>query len=129
MIFLDENIIDSQRLLLQSWKIHIRQIGYEIGTKGMKDEEIIPFLHKIGEITFFTGDGGFYNKNFCHSNYCIVCLAVNQSEVATFIRRLLKHPTFNTKAKRFGKIVLVSHSHIRYWQLQENKDELLNWNE
>ena len=68
MILLDENIIDSQRLLLQSWKIHIRQIGFEIGRKGMKDSEIIPFLHKTGEITFFTRDGGFYKKIFVTLN-------------------------------------------------------------
>jgi hypothetical protein len=71
MILLDENIIDSQRLLLQSWKIHIRQIGYEIGKKGMKDPEIIPFLHKTGELTFFTRDGGFYQKDLYHSRYVL----------------------------------------------------------
>jgi hypothetical protein len=69
LILLDENIIDSQRLLLQSWKIHIRQIGCEIGRKGMKDPEIIPFLHKTGEITFFTRDGGFHQKVLCHSTF------------------------------------------------------------
>lgn len=99
MIFLDENIIESQRLLLRSWKMNIRQIGYEIGKKGMKDPEIIPFLHKTGEGTFFTRDAGFYQRNLCHSKYCIVCLAVGQSEVAIFIQRLLKHSEFNTKIK------------------------------
>ncbi len=127
MILLDENIIDSQRLLLQSWKIHIRQIGYEIEKKGMKDPEIIPFLHKTGEITFFTRDGGFYQKDLCHSKYCIVYLAVGQSEVATFIQRLLKHSAFNIKAKRMGKIISISHLHIRFWQLRQDSETLLEW--
>ena len=127
MIFLDENIIDSQRLLLQSWKIHVRQIGYEIGRKGMKDPEIIPFLHKTGEITFFTRDGGLYQKDLCHSKYCIVYLAVGQSEVATFIQRLLKHSDFNTKAKRMGKIISISHLHIQFWELKQDSETLLKW--
>ena len=29
-------------LLLKSWRIPIRQIGYEVGRKGIKDAEIIP---------------------------------------------------------------------------------------
>ncbi len=36
---LDENIIDNQRRLLNSWRIPVRQIGYEVGRKGMKDQE------------------------------------------------------------------------------------------
>lgn len=45
MIILDENFPESQRQLLRGWRIHIRQIGYEVGRKGMQDEEeIIPFL-------------------------------------------------------------------------------------
>jgi hypothetical protein len=34
---LDENIIDNQRRLLNSWRIPVRQVGYEVGRKGMKD--------------------------------------------------------------------------------------------
>jgi hypothetical protein len=45
VIILDENIIDTQRRRLQGWRIAIRQIGYEVGRKGMKDPEIIPFFH------------------------------------------------------------------------------------
>jgi hypothetical protein len=40
---LDENIIDTQRRWLQSWRIPVRQIGYEVGRKAMKDREVIPF--------------------------------------------------------------------------------------
>jgi hypothetical protein len=44
MNVLDENISRIQRQLLQNWRIPVRHIGYEIGQKGMKDNEIIPFL-------------------------------------------------------------------------------------
>jgi hypothetical protein len=39
---LDEQVLESQRQLLRSWRIPIRQIGHDIGRKGMKDQEIIP---------------------------------------------------------------------------------------
>jgi hypothetical protein len=35
MNVLDENIHEPQRLLLERWKIHVRQIGVEIGKLGM----------------------------------------------------------------------------------------------
>lgn len=44
MNILDENILQDQRELLLNWQIPFRQIGYEVGRKGMKDDEIIPFL-------------------------------------------------------------------------------------
>jgi hypothetical protein len=40
LIILDENVIEGQRLLLQAWRLPARQIGLDIGRKGLKDEEI-----------------------------------------------------------------------------------------
>lgn len=39
MIILDENILEDQRRLLMSWRVPFRQIGHEVGRKGMKDSE------------------------------------------------------------------------------------------
>ena len=36
----DENILEGQRRLLQKWGIPFRQIGVEIGRKGMDDREL-----------------------------------------------------------------------------------------
>ena len=41
MIVLDENIIDGQRLLLEGWNVAARQVGLDVGRKGLKDEEIV----------------------------------------------------------------------------------------
>jgi hypothetical protein len=124
---LDENIPDSQRQLLRSWRIRVRQIGYEIGRQGMDDDEIIPLLHQIGPVTFFTRDLGFYHRDLCHTNYCLVCLAVGQYEVASFIRRFLRHPVFNTQAKRMGKVIRTTHTGMRIWQLHAEKEEEMAW--
>jgi len=41
---LDENILESQRQLLAGWRVPVRQIGHDIGRKGLKDGEIIIVL-------------------------------------------------------------------------------------
>lgn len=127
MYLLDENIPESQRLLLQGWRIRVRQIGVDMGHFGMKDEEIIPLLHRLRHVTFFTRDLGFYRQELCHANYSIVCLAVGPYEAASFIRRFLRHPALNTKAKRMGKVSLVTHTGLRLWQLHAPREEELTW--
>jgi hypothetical protein len=44
LIILDENILDGQRLLLEASRTAVRQIGVDIGHKGLKDEEIVVLL-------------------------------------------------------------------------------------
>jgi hypothetical protein len=60
VIILDENILEGQRLLLEAWKIPARQVGLDVGRKGLKDEEIVVLLHRLRMPTFFTRDHGFY---------------------------------------------------------------------
>ena len=109
MNILDENIPESQRQLLRSWGIRVRQIGQDVGRPGMKDEEIIPLLHQLQRPTFFTRDFDFYDRSACHAAYCLACLNVEQYEAASFIRHFLRHPALNTRTKRMGKVVRVSH--------------------
>ena len=44
MIVLDENILGSQRTQLRWWRVHLCQIGIDVGRKGMQDDEIITLL-------------------------------------------------------------------------------------
>jgi hypothetical protein len=124
---LDENVLKNQRQILQSWRISIRQIGYDVGRKGMKDDEIIPFLHSLRRPTFFTRDLGFYDHSLCHTQYCLVCMAVGKYEAATFVRRLLRHPEFNTQAKRMGAVIRVSRAGLRVWRLHAEQETALSW--
>jgi hypothetical protein len=126
---LDENIPQDQRRLLQGWRIPARQIGHDVGQKGMKDNRIIPFLHQQSQPAFFTRDQGFYDRSLCHASYCLVYLAVEKSEVAIFVRRLLHHPAFDTKAKRMGAVIRVSHAGLSVWRLNVEKEMRLAWNE
>jgi hypothetical protein len=47
LILLDENILEGQRLQLGAWGIAARQIGVDVGRKGMQDEEIVVLLRRL----------------------------------------------------------------------------------
>ncbi len=127
MNILDEQVIDSQRLLLKSWGIAVRHIGHDVGKKGMKDYEIIPFLIAQRRVTFFTLDFHFYRREWCHARYCLICMDVKKQEAADYARRVLRHPEFDTIAKRMGKVIRVSSMGLVGWRLHAEKEEYLNW--
>jgi hypothetical protein len=52
---------------------------------------------------------------------------VNQYEVASFVRRFLKHPDFNTKLKRMGKIIRLTHVGLNVWERHAEKEEDVRW--
>lgn len=127
MILLDENITEDQRLLLHGWRIAARKIGKEVGQQGISDEDIIPLLHQLPRPTFFTSDSGFDRPGLCHPAYCIVYLAIDWKETASFIRRVLHHPSCSTFAKRTGKVLRISHAGIHAWRLRQPTEEIIPW--
>ena len=127
MNVLDENIPEDQRQLLRSWRIRACQIGQDVGRQGMKDEQqVIPLLLRLRRPTFLTRDQGFFSNAFCHSKYCLVCLAIEADEAASFIRRTLRHSSFGTQAKRMGSVLLVRQIGIRVLHGHQ-KEELVGW--
>ncbi len=129
MNVLDENIPADQRELLRSRGVHARQIGYDVGRPGMQDDEVVVFLRRVRRATFFTRDGGFYDRRLCHATYCLVYLDVEKQEVALFVRRLLKHCEFDTQAKRMGAVVRLTHAGLWVWRLNAKKESRLDWPE
>lgn len=127
MNILDENISKSQRQLLESWRISIKQIGINTGRSGMKDKEIITFLQKLRRPTFFTRDDDFFKPQLCHGRYGLIYLDVEKSEAAIFIRRLLKHSKFNTQAKRMENVVRVSDAGLACWRLHVRNEIHFKW--
>lgn len=117
MIIIDENFPDSQRQLLRGWRISFKQVAVEIGRGGMKDDEIIPMLHQLKQVTFFTLDDDFFRPDLRHAGYCLIYLDVSQYESAAFIRRVLHHPEQNTKKKRMGRVIRLSHAGLFIWEL------------
>ncbi|MBM3130011.1 MAG: hypothetical protein FJ009_15490 [Chloroflexi bacterium] len=127
MNILDENIPVIQRGILKDWRIPIRHFGYDLGRKGMKDESIIPFLLTLPRPTFFTLDWDFFKRDLCHSRYCLVHLDVRRNEAATFVRRLLRHPEFDTQAKRIGTVIRASYSGLVVWYYHAEQETLCDW--
>ena len=127
MIILDENIREDQRQLLASWRIRVRQIGHGVGRRGMKDEQILPLLHRLQQPTFFTRDLGFYAPHLRHPQYALVCLAVSRYEVASFVRRFLRHPEFRTQARRSGRVIQLQPRVIRCWRWRLDVEEVFEW--
>ena len=128
MIILDVNIPKPQRELLERWRINIKQVGVNIGRKGLLDEEIIRLLQRQKHPTFVTRDRDFYKREIRHLKYCLVHLAVEKSEAALFLRRLLRQPDCRSQAKRLGKVMSVSHSGIRFWQRNQWSEQHIAWN-
>jgi hypothetical protein len=82
-------------------------MGLDFGRKGLKDEEIV-VLRRQRNSALFTRDAGFYQPVLRHPSYCIVVASVGQHQVAAFIRRFLRHPDFDTQAKRMGRVLRIS---------------------
>jgi hypothetical protein len=127
MNVLDENIVEAQWHLLLSRRIPVRKVGEDCGRSGMTDEEIIPFLHHQKPVTFFTRDQDFFRRHLCHPAYCLVYLDVCAREVASFVRRFLRHPAFRSWSKRKGKVIRVGHRGMRVWRLHGGTPEVLSW--
>lgn len=127
MNILDENVPENQRQLLRSWRIPMRQIGYDVGRQGLKDREIIPLLLQLRRATFFSLDSDFYKRDLCHSKYCLVCMDVRKQDAAIFARRFLQHPQFDTAAKRMGAVVSVSPPGLTVWRINAAQEMPIGW--
>jgi hypothetical protein len=126
MNILDENVSERQCDKLRRQRVRVRHIGHDVREKGIKDEEIVPFLHQLTRPTLFTHDIDFYDRRRCHAGYCLVYLDVERADAARFIRRVLRHPLLNTQAKRMGTAVRVSSTGIRLLR-RHGDEEVLNW--
>lgn len=127
MNILDENVPESQRQLLRGWRIPIRQIGFDVGRQGLKDEEIISLLLQARRATFFTLDFDFHRRELCHYRYCLVCMDVRKRDAAIFVRRFLQHPQFDTTTKRMGTVVRVSPPGLTVWRVKAVQDLSVDW--
>ncbi len=102
-------------------------IGGEVAFSGAKDENIIPALHRLPHATFFSLDRDFYRRELAHQAYCLVWLDVRSGHAAEFIRRYLRHPAFDTQAKRMGLVVRVHAAGVEYWRAGKGASEAVPW--
>jgi len=127
MNVLDENIVAEQREQLRQWGIPFRRIGEHLAVFGALDENLIPVLHQLPRPTFFTSDEDFFKPTLCHANYALVYLDVDDRQTATFIRRFLRHPAFDTQAKRLGIVARVQSGGVQFWRKGESGLQTAGW--
>jgi hypothetical protein len=127
MLVLDENLPAGQQLLLRRWRIRFRVIGEEVAFSGTTDENLIPVLHRLAQATFFSLDRNFYRPDWAHPRYCLVWLNVRGRLAAEHVRRFLRHPDFDTQAKRAGKVVRVHPDGVVYWQIRKSSPTSIDW--
>lgn len=127
MNVLDENIAEGQVRELTRLGVRFRKVGVDFSRLGVLDQEIMPLLHQLPRPTFFTRDQDFYRPTLRHSRYCLVWLNVTIRDTATCIRRLLRHPLFDTEAKRLGHVIRASPSGLRYWMPNEQEEQSASW--
>jgi hypothetical protein len=128
MNILDANIPLEQRDLLQLAGIPCRAIGLDFAEADIGDDNIITLLHRLRQPTFFTRDLHFYRRHLCHACYALVHLDLAAEECALFIRRFLRHPRFQTKARRMGLVARVHHDGVAFWQLGGTSLQRVPWN-
>lgn len=127
MNVLDENIPDREWHQLRRWRLRLRKVGEDIGRAGMSDQQIIPLLHQLRGVTFLTRDVDYYRQQLCHSSYCLVYLDVRADKTAFFVRAFLRHPAFDSRAKRMGRVIGVRPMGMHVWRLHAGAPELVLW--
>ena len=127
MLVLDENLPAAQQLWLRKWRIHFRLIGADVAGWGTRDENLLPALHRLRRPTFISLDRHFYRAGWAHSDYALVWLDVADDQAAEFIRRFLRHPAFDTHAKRMGAVIRVHAGGLSCWRIGQRVQDSLPW--
>ena len=116
MNLLDENFPEDQAALLRGMGVRLRHFGHDWGDSGTDDAGIIPLLHRERRVTFFTEDSDFCKAWLCHPAYALVVLDVALDDFANMARRFLRHPQFDSIAKRMGVVAELRYQRILVWR-------------
>jgi hypothetical protein len=127
MLVLDENLPASQRRLLRDWRIRFRVVGVEVAVTGTRDENLIPVLHRLAQPTFFSLDQDFFRSHWAHRSCGLVWLDIVDDRASEFIRRFIRHPAFDTQAKRMGLVARVHTDGVAYWQVGGRSPQSVVW--
>lgn len=129
MLVLDENLPEGQRRLLRSRRIRFRVVGEDVAVGGTADEALLPVLRRLPQPTFFTLDRDFHRADWAHRDYCLAWLDVPYQEAAEFIRGFLRHPAFDTQAKRLGTVARVHAGGIHFWRFGQPGQKAERWSD
>lgn len=127
MIVLDENISAVEEAKLIGWGIRCRTIGVHVASKGDDDADLLTILLTLARPTFFSHDQDFWDQSRQHARFCLVWLDTEEAEQARFIRAFLRHPEFNTCARRLGKVVRVHPDGLMCHDSRHGRPKRIAW--
>jgi len=79
--------------------LKVKQIGVHFLPGSADDERIINLLTRLKTPTFITKDcKDFYQRHRLDKRYCIICVDVHWTEFVSAVRKMFRHPLFNTAA-------------------------------
>ena len=97
----------------------------------IKDDAIPLLLRQISDPTFVTiNTTDFWGRIAAEQHYCITCFPLPDEridEISGLLRQLFRFTEFKTKPARRGKVALVSHTQVHYYQLHSHKVYSLTW--
>jgi hypothetical protein len=133
VIVLDENL-DEQRVRapIKVWYkgkvISLREL--RPGTV-IKDDPVPARLCQRSGATFLTTNTtDFWRRISAHRSYCVVCVPFptrRQDEIPNLLRRLLGQRHFRSARQRMGKIIRITCSEIRYYQVGQTETRIIQW--
>ncbi len=90
----------------------------------IKDDAIPTLLQQELDPIFVTiNDSDFWRKVAITNAFCAVCLPLSDSrstEIPTLLRRLLRHPDFQTRAQRMGCVVRLTTENALYYTVMDS---------
>jgi hypothetical protein len=84
------------------------------------DDRVPELLLDLKQPTFITIDRGFWHRRLCHSQYCLLYIALakdEQEQLPGLLRRLFRLPEFRTRSARMGKVARVQKHRVTFWYL------------
>ena len=127
MIVLDEQLLgrDLDAQIAQWYRGTVCFITDLRPNTVIKDDAIPLLLRRENQPTFITiNEQDFWRQVAINRRFCIVCCALPDSqahEIPARLRTLLKHPLFNAKQKRMGKVIRLTPQHISYYTADDKK--------
>lgn len=91
----------------------------------IKDDAIPLLLRQVRHPTFVTiNRSDFWRRIAADRRYCVTCFPLPDdrvAEISDLLRQLFRFVEFKTKQARRGKVALVSHAQVRYYQVHDSQ--------
>jgi hypothetical protein len=127
MLVLDEQLLgrDLETALARWYRGPILFITDLRPGSVIKDDAIPLLLRQQHQATFITiNESDFWQKVTIDRHFSVVCFALPDSrtkEISTLLRAVFRLPAFQTKARRMGKVLRVTHTTVSHYTYRERE--------